>query len=126
MPRIPILPLRGWASSGTGEAGSHSQSGPRILPSTMVTKAPRSSVRTTVRTIIVVAGILIVAMWIRGGFSLVASRQQALDDARSHSRYIMVAFREEIAHILLGVAAEMDGIAQRMRRERGNFDLYAW
>jgi diguanylate cyclase (GGDEF)-like protein len=65
-------------------------------------------------------------MWIRGGFSLVASRQHALDDARSKGRYMMVAFREEIAHILLGVAAEMNGIAQRMRRERGDFDLYAW
>ena len=96
------------------------------MSSTISTSAPPSSVRTTIRTIIIVVAILIVAMWAEVGFSLVTSRQAALVAASSQGRNLMVAFREEIALILRGVEGEMNLIAQRMRRERGNFDLYGW
>ena len=38
----------------------------------------------------------------------------------------MIAFREEIARILVGVEGETNLIGERMQRERGDFDLYAW
>ena len=65
-------------------------------------------------------------MWAVVGFSLVTSRQAALDDASSQGRNLMIAFREEVAFILRGVEGEMNLIAERMRRERDGFDLYAW
>jgi diguanylate cyclase (GGDEF)-like protein len=97
-----------------------------LLSPAMSTKAPHTSVRTTIRSIVIAVAILIVAMWVAVGFSLVAARQTALDDASLQSRNLMVAFREEIAFILRGVEGEMNLIAERMRCERGGFDLYAW
>ena len=38
----------------------------------------------------------------------------------------MIAFREEIATILRGVEAESNVLADRMRRDPGQFDLYGW
>jgi two-component system sensor histidine kinase BarA len=109
-----------------GELGQRGRGDENLVTSAMLTKAPHSSVRTTVRTIVVVVGLLIVAMWTAVGFSVLASRQIALDDARLQGRNLMIAFREEVAHILRGVEGEMDLIAGRMRREGGSFDLYAW
>ena len=83
-------------------------------------------VRKTIRTIIIVIGILIVAMWAVVGFSLVTSRQATLVGASSESRNLTIAFREEIAGILRGVEGTTNLIADKMRRDRGNFDLYAW
>jgi signal transduction histidine kinase len=79
-----------------------------------------------IRTITIAVGILIGAMWTVVGFSLVTSRQAALDAASSNGRNLTIAFREAVAFILRGVEAETNLIAERMRRERGNFDLYAW
>jgi diguanylate cyclase (GGDEF)-like protein len=82
--------------------------------------------RTTVRTIIIVVGIAIVAMWALVGFSLVTSRQTALVAASSEGRNLMIAFREQVLQILGGVEGETNLIAERMRREGNSFDLYAW
>jgi len=97
-----------------------------MLSPTNLTKDPHSSVRTTIRSIVIVTAILIAAMWVAVGFSLVTARQAALDDASLQGRNLMIAFREEIAFILRGVEGEMSLIAERMRRERDGFDLYAW
>ena len=82
--------------------------------------------RVTIRNIVILVGIVLAGTWVAVAFSLVTSRQHELDDASSESRNLMVAFREEIGLILGGVEAEMNKIAQQMRRERGNFDLYDW
>jgi diguanylate cyclase (GGDEF)-like protein len=87
---------------------------------------PHYGVRTTIRTIIIFVGIVVVAMWALVGFSLIASRHAALVAASSAGRNLMIAFREEIAQVLRGVDAEMNLIAERMRREGDSFDLYAW
>jgi signal transduction histidine kinase len=89
-------------------------------------EAPPYGVRKTIRIIVAVIGILIVMMWAAVGLSIVASRQAALDDAHLEGRNLMIAFREEIALILREVEGETNLIAERMRRERGSFDLYAW
>jgi signal transduction histidine kinase len=95
------------------------------LLSSVVAEAPLG-VRKTIRTIIVVVGILIVAMWVVVGFSLVTSRQATLVDASSEGRNLTIAFREQIASILRGVEGTTNLIADKMRRDGGNFDLYAW
>jgi diguanylate cyclase (GGDEF)-like protein len=89
-------------------------------------EASPSGARTTIRTIILVVGIVIVVMWVLVGFSLIGSRQTALGTANSEGRNLTIAFREEVAQILRGVEGETNLIAERMRRERGDFDLYAW
>jgi hypothetical protein len=91
-----------------------------------LTKAPHTSLRTTIRSIVIVTAILTVAMWAAVGFSLVTARQAAIDDAKLQGRNLMVAFREEIAFIMRGLDGDMSLIAERMRQERGSFDLYAW
>jgi len=109
-----------------GEPGQRGRSEEIMLSPTNLTKDPHSSVRRTIRSIVVVVAIVIVAMWTAVGFSLVTARQAALDDASLQGRNLMIAFREEIAFILRGVEGEMSLIAERMRRERDGFDLYAW
>ena len=97
-----------------------------MLSPTNLTKVPHSSIRTTIRSIVIVIAILIVALWVAVGFSLVIARQTAIDDASLQGRNLMIAFRVEIALILRGLEGEMSLVAERMRRERGSFDLYAW
>jgi hypothetical protein len=89
-------------------------------------KPTRSRIQTTIRIIVVVVGILIVTMWAAVGLSLVKSRQAAVDAVRSDGRNLTIAFREQVAFILGGLEGEMNLIAERMRAERANFDLYAW
>ena len=90
------------------------------------TAAGRRAIRASVRNIVVVIGIVIVAIWLLVGFSLAASRHTALVAASSQSRNLVIAFREEIATILRGVDGETNLIAERMRREGKGFSLYAW
>jgi signal transduction histidine kinase len=89
-------------------------------------KVPRIEVRKTIRTIVIVIGILVLTMWATVGFSVVTERQGALSDARSEGHNLMIAFREEVAYILRGVEGEMNLLADRMRREGSGFDLYTW
>jgi hypothetical protein len=83
-------------------------------------KAPQYRVRTTISTITIVVGILIVAMWATVGVSLVTSRQAALDAPGSQGRNLSIAFREEVAFILRGLDGEMNVLAELMRYKRGN------
>jgi diguanylate cyclase (GGDEF)-like protein len=104
------------------------ESGSRENPSspTISIKSAPDSVRTTIRIIIIVVGVLIAAIWALVGFSLVTSHQAALDAAASEGRNLMIAFREEIANILRAVEGEMNVLMDKMRRERDKFDLYGW
>jgi diguanylate cyclase (GGDEF)-like protein len=87
---------------------------------------PHQTVRKTIWTIVIVIGLLILAMWAIVSVSLITSRQAALDAANLKGRNLMIAFREEIALVLRGVEDETNLLAERLRREHGNFDLYAW
>jgi hypothetical protein len=91
-----------------------------------LTKVPAYFVRTTVGTIVIVIGLVIVVMWALVGLSIVTSRQTALDMASLEGRNLTIAFREEIASILRRVESESNLLADRMRREPGHFNLYAW
>jgi hypothetical protein len=89
-------------------------------------EAPSYSARRTVRIIVAVIGILIVLMWAAVGFSIIASRRAALDDAHLEGRNLMIAFREEVAHTLQALEVEMTVLSERMRQEGAGFNLYAW
>jgi diguanylate cyclase (GGDEF)-like protein len=121
-----MMRIRSHKPAKIGLAQPAKPSDETLLSPSHLIKAPHASVRTTIRSIIIVVGILIVAMWAAVGFSLVRARQGALDDASLQGRNLMIAFREQIAFILRGLESEMSLIAERMRRERDSFDLYAW
>ncbi|HXO00746.1 MAG TPA: ATP-binding protein [Stellaceae bacterium] len=97
-----------------------------MLPATALTNSPPRRARTIIRTILVAFGVLVVAMWAAVGFSVVTARQNALEDANSEGRNLMIAFREEVATILRGVEAQSNLIAERMRSDGDGFDLHAW
>jgi len=97
---------------------------PRIL--LLAETSPHKAARKTVRTLIVVIGGLLVAMWGAVGLDAVASRRTALADAKSEARNLMVAFREEVGLTLLEVDREMNLVAGKMQQEGRGFDLYAW
>lgn len=90
------------------------------MAATIAAKDSQSDIRTIVRAIVIVVGILIVAMWAAVGLSVVNSRRAALQDASAEGRNLMIAFREEVGRILLGVEGETNLLAERMRRERGS------
>ncbi len=92
---------------------------------TQVAKPALFSTRKTTRKIIWVIAIVIGVMWALVGAALVTSRQTAVVAAGSETRNLTIAFREEIATILRAVEAEMNMLADRMRREP-DLDLYAW
>ncbi|HLY44599.1 MAG TPA: EAL domain-containing protein [Stellaceae bacterium] len=96
-----------------------------MAPSIFATTG-RYTIRSNIRNIVLVIGIVIVAIWVLVGFSLVTSRHTALVAASSQSRNLTIAFREEIATILRGVDGETKLIAARMRRDGEGFNLYDW
>lgn len=100
--------------------------GPRekLLSSTTLNQSPHFRVRTTIRTIVFVIGILLVAMWAVVGGSIIATRQQALDHIEAEARNLAAAFSDEVTHILDGVAAGMEVVAERMRAGRNLLDVY--
>jgi diguanylate cyclase (GGDEF)-like protein len=97
-----------------------------LLSSINWTKTPPSDARTTIRSIVIVIGVVFVAMWALVGFSVATSRHAALQGASSEARNLMIAFREEIASILHEVEGETQLLEQRMRRDGNSFDLYTW
>jgi signal transduction histidine kinase len=97
-----------------------------MLSATPLTTSPPRRARTIIRIILIAFGILVVAMWAAVGYSVVTARRNAIKDAQSEGRNLMIAFREEVATILRGVDAQSNLIAERMRSEGDSFDLHAW
>src|SRR4029077_3821676 len=97
-----------------------------MLSATFLTKPPPQRARTIIRNILIAFGILVVAMWVAVGFSIVTARRHALEDTNTQGRNLMIAFREEVAAILRGVEAESNVIAERVRSEGDGFDIHAW
>ncbi len=89
-------------------------------------KAADYGVRLTILIIVVAIGALLVIIWAGIASSVVASRRHALDDAQLTGDNLAIGFREEVASFLRVVDADMSLIADGMRRDRGNFDLYTW
>jgi signal transduction histidine kinase len=87
---------------------------------------PRRRARTITREIVAVGIVIILAMWVMAGASIMAAREAALDRTRSEGRNLTVAFAEEVNHVLDGVTGAMEVIARRMRRAHGRLDIHEW
>src|SRR5438128_9588585 len=87
---------------------------------------PRRHARIITCEIIAVGTMIIVAMWVMAGASIMAAREAAMDRTRSEGRNLAVAFAGEMTQILDDVAGAMEIIAQRIRAERGQFDIHDW
>ena len=96
------------------------------MSSRIPAEVPLYSVRKTVGGIVIAVIILVVAMWAAIAAFVVAQRQHAIDDARLQTRNLAISFREDVASVLREADGDMNLIAEGMRRQRGNFDLYAW
>src|SRR5436190_6137075 len=90
------------------------------------TSDPRRRARIITCEIIAVGVMIIAAMWVIAGASIMAAREAAMDRTRSEGRNLAVAFAGEVTHILDGVNGAMEIIAQHMRAARGQLDISAW
>ena len=87
------------------------------------TSDPRRRARIITSEIIALSILIIAAMWVMAGASIMAAREAALDRTRSEGRNLAIAFEDEVSHILDGVAG---GMARRMRAAHGKFDIHDW
>jgi Diguanylate cyclase, GGDEF domain len=90
------------------------------------TKAAHSRSGSTIRTIVVVVGVLLIFMWAAIALFIVSSRHSSIDDSRVKGRNLAIAFREEVGTLLRSADSDMSLIADAMKREGGTFDLYTW
>ena len=89
-------------------------------------KAADYGARSTTRTIVIAVGGLLIFIWTTIAVQIAVSRQHAIDEANSKGRNLAIAFREEMASFLRLVDSDMSMMIEGMRRDRGEFDLYAW
>jgi NO-binding membrane sensor protein with MHYT domain/signal transduction histidine kinase len=87
---------------------------------------PRNRAKFLTRGIGGIGAALIITMWAAAAISIYAAREAAMDHARSETRNLSAAFADEVSHVLDGVAASMEIVAQRMRANPGHYDIYAW
>ena len=92
----------------------------------MLTRDPRRRARALTKGIVAVGGVVILVMWAVVVGSIITARQAAIERVHSEGRNLAIAFEDEAAHILDGIARGMELVAGRLRSERGRFDLYAW
>jgi hypothetical protein len=90
------------------------------------TRDPRRHARIITGQIIAVGILIIVALWLTAGASIMAARESAMDRTRSEGRNLAIAFAGEMTQILDSVTGAMEIIAQRVRAERGQFDIHDW
>jgi signal transduction histidine kinase len=88
------------------------------------TSDPRRRARIITYKIIAVGVVIIAAMWVMAGASIMAAREAAMDRTRSEGRNLAVVFAGQIDEILGDVAGAMAIIAQRIRAGRGHFDIH--
>ena len=90
----------------------------------MLSKIPSVGARTTIRAIVLAVAILIIAMWGAVALSIGAARQSATTQMHREAQNLAAAFAEGAAHVLDGVAAEIDVVAGRVRAGRPPADLF--
>jgi len=69
---------------------------------------------------------VIVSMWAGVVISIDQSRETALKDMEASATNLALAFDEEVTHTLDNVAVTMDAVANRMRAEAPDTNIYAW
>lgn len=69
---------------------------------------------------------VIVSMWAGVVISIDQSRETALKDMEASAANLAFAFDEEVTHTLDNVAGTVDAVANRMRAEAPDMNIYAW
>jgi signal transduction histidine kinase len=87
---------------------------------------PAGRARTLGLGIAAVVVAVIIAMWAAVAISITQSRDTALKDMEATATNLAFAFDEEVTHTLDNVAGTMDAVANRMRAQAPDMDLYAW
>ena len=87
---------------------------------------PRRRAELLTLAILGVGSLVLVAMWLAVGGSLLQARQGAFERARTSGANLSAAFSEEVTHTLDSVSAVMDLVAARIRAEGGHYDIYRW
>ena len=85
---------------------------------------PRRRARIITGEIIAVGIMIIAAMWVMAGASIMGAREAAMDRTRSEGRNLAIAFAGEVTTILGGVNGAMELIAQHMRATRDQLDIH--
>jgi signal transduction histidine kinase len=92
-----------------------------------VEKAPHRRASRTIKALIAVIGLVIIALWAVVAVSSISARRAAMDHARIEAHNLTGAFASETGHTLDEVASSMELIAQRMRAELNKRpDISAW
>jgi two-component system NtrC family sensor kinase len=88
---------------------------------------PGRRARAIIRGLIAVVGLVVIALWAVVAVSSITTRKAAMEHASIEGHNLAAAFADEVAHILDGVVAGMEIVAQRMRAEPDRRpDIYAW
>ena len=87
---------------------------------------PAGRARTLGLGIAAVVVAVIISMWAGVAISITQSRDTALKDMEATATNLAFAFDEEVMHTLDNVAGTMDAVANRMRVQAPEMDLYAW
>src|SRR5712691_4676115 len=76
------------------------------------------------RWIVVFSSLVILAMWGIVVETIISARETAMDHTHTEARNLAAAFADEVKHILDGVGAGMEVVADRMRAGRDLRDIY--
>ena len=87
---------------------------------------PAGRARTLGLGIAAVVVAVIISMWAAVAISIVQSRDTALKDMGATATNLAFAFDEEVTHTLDNVAGTIDAVANRMRAQAPEMNLYAW
>ena len=90
------------------------------------TNDPRLRARTFRLIIVAVVAAVTASMWAGVALSIRQSRDTALNDVQSTAANLAFAFDEEFSHTLDNVSATMDAIANRMRAQEPENNIYTW
>jgi signal transduction histidine kinase len=87
---------------------------------------PRVRARTLRLGIAAVVTAVIISMWAGVAISVRQSRETALKDVESTADNLAFAFDTEVTHTLENVAGTMVAVANRMRTQEPEINIYAW
>ncbi len=87
---------------------------------------PALRAKTLKSGIAVFVAAVVLGMWAAIGVSLYFSRETALANMKSDGANLALAFDDELTHSLDTIAGTMDAVANRMRAQGSDMNIYAW
>jgi len=95
-----------------------------------MTYVPNTDLRHRAKTlklsIAAIVAVMVVAMWAAVAVSIHASRESAINDMQANAANLAFAFDDEVTHTLDTVASTMEALANRMRAEGSDMNIYEW